>query len=1820
MSHRVNTPLSEVKGLKPAVMASNPLNDDQVIPRGKVADSYEPVPVIETGGPSPSSNTREKTPLHPIEEESDEIPPTCEKTQRREDFKNKRFRTCKHKRERKPKIKPHAGAPSKNESVFRKHLDTVLTNLDVETLAQVLETFVSSKIIWSSESRVLQLFLTALEYAKIHMGSSMCGLLYNFIASKQLDLSFMTNWSLQDLVDFLKSGLLDWQSFKNHAGFKALSALLTYVVTFGLFEADTIDFSWGKFELLHIEALKSQVNARDFVDAIWKTMLFLAQSSQNIMVGDWRAILHSQDAVTEFENEYYYHRTQFAIAIAGNNHLLNDSSVHKWEKRLLDAIKLGHRVQRNVSGPTSTRISNFLKEMESMHAEFVQVRVSGDLREAPYSYLIYGSSSVGKSTLGSFLMRYLLEVNGFEHSSDFLATINGSDRFFSNFRSYILGVFFDDFGNVKAEFVERSPCNTLLEFVNNLPLYLVMAELNLKGKVTAEPKVVGITTNVWDLQAATYSNEPASILRRVVEHLHIKVKKEFQKLTQKEGKIRVELDPEKIKEKFPEMYNKERTTAFIADVWEIDIYNVEIYETQGKTKVKSSQVTATSGDDWKLVPAVFEGEEMKKISLKKLQEYVRAKSAIHYENQEAIVRNDKLANKPNVCKECKYATQFCECDKNSENSSDEISVISAPSDEESAIMKQSGTQTWAEYIQSSNEHEFRTDLQSCITTLVFEGKMNANKFRTALERHTSHAFILFLERVRQVGMEYCVKNGLNVWTNWLPEWMEDSPLGTYVNLKYRKNYVRALTFGDTCVQAARVGCGTVLPYLAGVPYQYVAALSLFVHRVVPGDLITRCVTKLITHPDFCFKTPVSSIANMVATRMYKHVWVKVVLSLLRKYDKEHKTNYTLKLIMKMKALRYFSFRMRMYLNKPGPKIALALSVFAQFPRIATICTVGHVVRSICTERKDQSMNSSAVIQKAMQKAKRTYPNVLRDKVIPSLATSAALYSGIPSAYQMVQNAHAETSTHIQSALDPSPEEIREKDLVSDTAGKFFEDKFARRIKDTIPTKIPMRNTEIASKVMKNLLYMRRESGHMCNAIMLTSGYLLMPQHMLDAKTSKFMFIRKANNTGKCGNATFEARIGSADTVRVGSHDLVVAYVPTSGDFTNILDLFSERTPEVSRTGKLYYRKKDGTMTISGVYDIVGTLTTNNHIIDGKRVHFPGIRYKSTQNFDGLCMAPVIADDKNSYIAGVHLGGDAISEARGGSPTPAELRTALSQLTAKSHIPNISSEGEFVTKQYGVDMYEDEIHKRSPLVLLQDDDRNFRCYGSTIGRATAKSAVVDTPIAGTVHKIYNVNKAWGPPKFRGPEKNAPWLPWATSLNDSTRPSIGFDGHDLARAADDYMNEISAKLRNEIEFWRKDVQVLNKDQIVNGIPKCRFIDKLVANTSVGAPLTGPKSQYLTRRVDPTGIYQDYDTLDDMFWKETERMESEYLSGFRCYPIFKAALKDEPTLVTKDKVRVFQAAPLAFQLLIRKYYLPVARFMSLNPLLTECAVGVNPISREWDELGKHISKYGKHRVLAIDYKKYDLRMPAQLTLCALKLMRRMAEICGYTPHDLKIMEGIATDICWPMSAYNGDLLMLIGSNPSGQNLTVYLNGIVNSLLHRMGFFHVYPNVTTTFRQCASLVTYGDDAAGSTKWWYNNYNMVTLRDFFAKHDITITMAEKDAAFRPYIQMSECDFLKRSFREDPEFGCAVGPLACDSIYKSLSSIVKSKVVSPEEVSAANLVGAADSFFLHGRETFNTNIQKLRQISRIHNLDHMTHALTVDFDTRLEKWKSMYSS
>lgn len=749
---------------------------------------------------------------------------------------------------------------------------------------------------------------------------------------------------------------------------------------------------------------------------------------------------------------------------------------------------------------------------------------------------------------------------------------------------------------------------------------------------------------------------------------------------------------------------------------------------------------------------------------------------------------------------------------------------------------------------------------------------------------------------------------------------------------------------------------------------------------------------------------------------------------------------------------------------------------------------------------------------------------------------------------------------------------------------------------------------LKKRVFENLFYMEitdSETRRYCDAFFVKSNIALIPDHMFKKDEMIAKFYRRG---GETNGAYFSAIVSKTFSYHLPNTDMRAVWIanaPSTKDLTKYLAVSNYGVTPAT----MIWKSKEGECKTFDALLQPGTVRTH-------ACNFQGFNYKlEVETFNGLCMGVWLSNSVARQIIGVHLGGKG-HRGGAGSLTHAMIVDAERNLRKIEGLLLHKSEGEMMLNQYGVQYFiGSDIHPKSPVNFLPLG-ANVEVYGSVSGGTSAHSAVEKTCISSHVTEICGVPQKWGPPKF-GPQK---WKPWQESLSHSCKPSIGIEGSLLKRAVVDYKVPLIKILRS-CAHVRDDIAPLTDMQTLCGIDGKRFIDKMKSSTSVGYPLSGPKSAYLTvlNPDDHPGCAFPVE-LDAQFWDEYRRMEKLYLQGKRAYPIFKASLKDEPTKLTKDKVRVFQAAPIALQLGVRKYFLPVARFLSLHPFVSECAVGINAQGPEWDQMSRHMMKFGDDRILAGDYSKYDLRMPSQIVFAAFRILIDLAKETGnYTDDHINIMEGIAADIANPLMAYNGDLLMLFGSNPSGQNLTVYVNSIANSLLFRCAFYDIKVNwKNITFQEICAILTYGDDVKGSVKQGHDDFNHISVANFLAARDMKFTMPDKESAPVPYMRDMDADFLKRKNIYNEELNLYFGALDEESIFKSLHSVLHSKAVTNEEQCMQNIDGALREWFAHGREIYEMRRLQMDSVATMANIRYGCTQLDVSYDEAMQRFREKY--
>jgi hypothetical protein len=811
----------------------------------------------------------------------------------------------------------------------------------------------------------------------------------------------------------------------------------------------------------------------------------------------------------------------------------------------------------------------------------------------------------------------------------------------------------------------------------------------------------------------------------------------------------------------------------------------------------------------------------------------------------------------------------------------------------------------------------------------------------------------------------------------------------------------------------------------------------------------------------------------------------------------------------------------------------------------------------------------------------------------------------------------------QSALNPSSEkDIKQRDSkVSDWAKPEWEELHMTHRGRTITF------NQLKHKVQKNLYHVsfvaKDGSTNRCDGLVIEGNNMLLPLHVFGSKTSWKVTCRLKEGDGF--NTVFSGHLALNMASVVEGYDLVYAHAPFLNPHASLIDHFPSKISHTRGTGAFLYRDWEGTLRD----DPVGFKTSVKH--SGGTGYTYVLPYDT---FNGLCMGVLLGDFSVPCIAGVHLLGWETAPVGISLNITQDILQKLRDGLDNKPVLSALSNGDFPTEMYGVEIVNqsDPIHSNSPLNYLPKFSK-ITALGNCPGRsAHSKSTVQKTVISDLVKEVCGVPCKWGPPSFNAKRQ------WQASLQYSANSSSGFDPELLGWAMQDYKEDLVGAFTQpqHLNWIKAEFKPLNNMEVMAGRDGARFLDALPKDTSKGFPLSGPKEEWI-ERLDPD-CYEEFNcpvAIRQEILDEAERMKQCFRRSERAYAIFKACVEDEPTPEDKEKVRVFQAAGWAFQLLVRQYYLPLTRLMSLFPIHSECAVGINAHGPEWHEYAKHMSGFGEDRILAGDYSKFDLRMPAQVLMATYKVFIDVCKECGtYTEDDIIIMKGIATEISYSVVAYNGDLIIHNGSQPSGINTTVHGNCGDNSLNFRIGYANEglkqgYTLKTLPkFKKVVKLGTYGDDAKGSVKKGFDWFNHISFANFLKENDIIFTMPDKESTPTKFMKDEDADFLKRKNVYNPDTGFIHGALDEDSIFKSLHTVLKSSL-GRKAHAAGNIEGALREWFHHGRDTFTRRHMQMIEIAERAQLQNLTmdvnedtgvvmNTLYDDYDTRLAQFRAKH--
>lgn len=422
------------------------------------------------------------------------------------------------------------------------------------------------------------------------------------------------------------------------------------------------------------------------------------------------------------------------------------------------------------------------------------------------------------------------------------------------------------------------------------------------------------------------------------------------------------------------------------------------------------------------------------------------------------------------------------------------------------------------------------------------------------------------------------------------------------------------------------------------------------------------------------------------------------------------------------------------------------------------------------------------------------------------------------------------------------------------------------------------------------------------------------------------------------------------------------------------------------------------------------------------------------------------------------------------------------------------------------------------------------------------------------------KEFSPPfmgkgKMVGDEWLSPFINKFAHAPQQTPPSVVL----IRDAATDYMTRIKPSVCTPLSDY----------EMFSGSGES-YCGSLVLSTSMGPPYTklglSPKTKLVQRGPEEYKV----DPLLANVLVETEKQ----LSEGPVWVLAEITLKDEPVSMKKfdtANTRLFSVVAGDFNMLGRKYLLPLMRLFYEQREESGMMPGINAFGKEWDTFFHRLDKYDGH--FGCDQKKFDAHHMAAMFQVVSEEMGKFSLKCGYTAVEAKIVENLVLSCIYQIMIYKGDVFILMLGLGSGLWFTTFFNCFVNSMLI-FACFKLRLGAIPKF----DFGTFGDDLLVGIDRSVG-YDQLMLREDMALFGYEITSADKDSDLQPYDDLKTTTFLKRGFKWHSTLGRMVAPIERDSIYRMLCWRMHGDF---SEIERCNVVcdTAMVEACLHGEEYF----------------------------------------
>lgn len=447
-----------------------------------------------------------------------------------------------------------------------------------------------------------------------------------FCPDAEMQVQAFTTPSFEDCRSFLDK----YDMIKQAPIFSKLYEFSMYMMAHTMFASVGTKLDFLNFKKISQEALKKKYHlGPDFVYCILDTSLFLCERGyQSYQTGSISPIFHSEEKYQAWFDE--------AERLIRQAHFLSNPEVHGIDRfgylsDLKSAIEKGQSMRKcSLKKDERLVISRLLSSMELTHDLELTKRAAQKDRKTPACFLLYGGSSIGKSTLQNVMFQHYGKRRGLQTTSDFRYIRNPTEEFWSGMNSTQWCIFMDDIAFMSPKLGEMDPSLAeMLCVANNVPFVPAQAELSDKGRTPVRAELVIGSTNTEDLNLVAYFSCPLAVQRRFPWIIDAQVHPNYE-------------DPSR-----PGMLDSSRVPVLAAgeypDYWTFTIKRVEPKGTERKHQMG------------------FAKEVLKCANMKEFLKWYNGVIDNHNLVQDQVMKSFDQVHSTNVCPTCAMPSNWCEC-------------------------------------------------------------------------------------------------------------------------------------------------------------------------------------------------------------------------------------------------------------------------------------------------------------------------------------------------------------------------------------------------------------------------------------------------------------------------------------------------------------------------------------------------------------------------------------------------------------------------------------------------------------------------------------------------------------------------------------------------------------------------------------------------------------------------------------------------------------------------------------------------------------------------------------------------------------------------------------------------------------------------------------------------------------------------------------------------------------------------------------------------------------------------------------------------------